>query len=105
MGFSTSSSRCYRQLYVKSVLREIYRKLHFHKWHTSAFVLCGVEGGALKLSNRQVFMLDCLVLGHCTKCCLAPFFTVECHAEAQASAFYSNAGRINLCSLVKSKGV
>lgn len=49
-------------------------------------------------------MADCYVLGCFTKCRLAPFFTVECHAEAQASAICSYAVRINLCSLVKTKG-
>lgn len=57
MGFSSTNSLCNRQLYVKSLLREIHRKIYFHKRHTSAFVLCGVEGGALKLSNRQVLCL------------------------------------------------
>lgn len=61
MGFSSSNSWRYRQLHVKSLLREIYRELDFHRRHTSAFVLWrgGREGVALKLSNRQVFMLDC----------------------------------------------
>lgn len=42
--------------------------------------------GEFNLSNRQVFMLDCNVLEHCTWCRPAPFFTAVCHAEAQASA-------------------
>lgn len=49
-------------------------------------------------------MLDCQVVGHCTKCCVSLFFEVECHAEARASAI-SSAVEINFCSLVKTRSV